>query len=52
MSQKFGNKRQFTGDSERSLVIILAKLKVVDVSVCVCVCVCVCVHLVAYLKQK
>ena len=34
MSQTFGNKLQLTGDSERSLVIILAMLKVVDVSVC------------------
>jgi len=34
MSQTFGNKRQFTGGSERSLVILLAKLKVVYINVC------------------
>lgn len=34
MSQAFGNKHQFTGGSERSLVVILAKLKVEYVSVC------------------
>ena len=35
MSQKFGNKRQSTVDSERDLVIILAKLKIIDFCVCV-----------------
>jgi hypothetical protein len=34
MSQAFGNKRQFTGGSECSLFILLAKLKVVYISVC------------------
>jgi hypothetical protein len=34
--QTCGNKHQFTGGSEPSLVIILAKLNVVYVSVCVC----------------
>jgi hypothetical protein len=33
MSQAFGNKHQFTGGSERRLVVILAKLKVEYVSV-------------------
>ena len=34
MSQTFGSKRQFIGGSERSLIIILAKFKVVYIGMC------------------